>query len=112
MAVERVRTGHGSHVQPDLNYQWDDLTKLRWHAGVVSVDTGLLVEVFDAQQSTLRGGVWVPDRGLYTVCVTVPGSSSSSSGRRFNDAWTYLSGIATGAEATRDAPRVDGNETP
>lgn len=94
-APVRIHTDRGSHIEPPLDPSWDDLTKLRWHAGVVAADTGLRVEVRDGaalDAKTLR-----PRPGCYSVNV----GGSSAAAYSFHEAWTYLSGVSTGVRQVR-----------
>ena len=90
MIVERIETPGGSHIEPPLNPLWSHLKKLRWHAAVASVDTGLTVRV-------------EPTRKLMpqTYMVSIVGYSSHSD-RPYKDAWTLINGISSGARAVRD----------
>lgn len=97
MVVTRVLTEHGGHIEPPLDESWSDLDKLRWWAAAVAVDTGLRVSVSESEQRTRRHGRWVPERGLYSVSV----GSSFRSGATFNNCWTFLSGVCTGAQQAR-----------
>ncbi|MFC8278454.1 hypothetical protein ACFUJR_39305, partial [Streptomyces sp. NPDC057271] len=88
MNVTRVHTQRGSHIEPPLDPNWDNLTKLRWHAAVVAHETGLTVEV-EPQ----------PEASDYSV--TIVGSSSAAA-YTYREAWVYLSGIGVGHGAALD----------
>lgn len=95
MDVTRVHTERGSHIEPEFDPDWPERVKLEWHAAVTAHDTGLRVEVFNAQ-------LWVDDvkqEGLYCIAV----GSSSASAFTYREAWTYLNGISTGAWAKEKA---------
>jgi len=89
MDVRRVETEGGSRIEPPLNQSWSTLKKLQWKASVVSVDSGL--------------DVWVDQSGLSSpdsFALGVTGFSSCTP-HTYREAWSYLSGISTGAEAVR-----------
>lgn len=86
MIVTRIHDGRGSHIEPEFDPDWPSLTRLQWHAAVVTHDTGLPVEVYEQ-----------PDPGVYGVIV----GSSSSGPYRHRELWLYLSGVSTGATQAR-----------
>lgn len=86
--VARVGDAHGSHIEPPLDEDWDDLTKLQWQAAVVSADTGLDIEVIE-----------FPTNFCIHIRSTTGGTLASISSQGLRDTWTYLSGIASGASA-------------
>ncbi|QMU19333.1 hypothetical protein [Gordonia rubripertincta] len=90
MAVTRVHTENGSHIEPPLNPDWSELDKLRWKAGVVIADAGvpLRITLNDNARYT-SDGVDIPVYGLQL------GSMSTS--RRFHAMWDYLNGVSAGA---------------
>lgn len=95
-AVTRIaHEGGGSHVEPPLDQAWDELTKLRWHAEVVAVDTGKRCEVRGAKyriDDRLQVGFFnVHYRGKCGVAVQGP--------MDFRSAWDWLNGFAAGAKA-------------
>jgi ABC-type Fe3+ transport system substrate-binding protein len=84
--VTRVHDANGSHIEPPLDQAWDDLTKLTWHAAVVTHETGLAIRVDQFE------------RGSYGLAIGGTGLSE----RDFHSAWDYLNGVSTGAtEAQR-----------
>lgn len=97
MTVARVQHECGSHIEPELDPDWDYETKLRWHAAVTAVDTGLPVRLY-------RGGSYrdgKPEPNVWAV--TVGRFSHSAMG--FRPLWTFLNGVTTGAQAVRkDSP--------
>lgn len=94
MIVARVPDATGSHIEPALDPDWPELTKLEWKAAVTQIDTGLRINIHEIG----------PDR----YAVTVGGSSSSS--RSYYDAWDYLTAVTIGAQEAQRAtgPRVTG----
>lgn len=96
--VTRVRTSTGSYVEPPLDPGWDDLTKLQWHAAVVSYDTGLNVHISPGDSSIKRFGEWRKIHGTYSVRC----GASSTILPNFHSTWTYLNGISMGARASRE----------
>ncbi|PRY56458.1 hypothetical protein [Glycomyces artemisiae] len=96
MDVRRTQTDTGTTYEPPLDPDWDELDRLRWHAGVVHGDTGIGLTVAPAKFSVngvIQEGhfnLWVGDT---VVC---PG--------KYSDTLSYLNGIALGA---RGAPSKD-----
>lgn len=86
MVVRRVSNGSGSHVEPPCDDRWSDLDRLRWHAAVVALDTGLRVRVEPGSE-----------RGRFTIYVGSAGVAPLS----FGTAWAYLSGVSLGADQAR-----------
>jgi hypothetical protein len=99
MQVERIKTEHGSHIEPRLEQWWSKRKKLEWHAAVIEVDSGIPVRVSRADYSTKIAGVWIPNPGYYDVST----GRSSCGPLTYDDAWSYLNGIAAGASAVRNA---------
>lgn len=93
-AVTRVHTGQGSHIEPPLDQDWDEATKLAWQAAVVAHDTGLRIRVHDEAFVTSNGDA-VP--GTYSINVGL----SSCSALPYRKAWTYLNGVSTGAQQAK-----------
>ena len=95
MVVRRVSadTPHGrvSDVEPELDQAWDDFDKLRWHAAVTALDTGLSVWVAD-----MRGSDSSND---YSVQINTSTRAQSIAVGGFDHAWTLLAGISIGAQA-------------
>ncbi|MFE9398631.1 hypothetical protein [Streptomyces flavidovirens] len=96
MNVTRVRTEGGSHIEPPLDPAWSELTRLAWHAAVVTHDTGLRIAIHPGRYKV--NGESVP--GFYNLVV----GSSSSGPHTFRSAWDYLNGVDTGARQTRRRP--------
>lgn len=118
MRVERVHHTGGSIIMPALDDNWDDLTKLRWHAAVVEVDSGVHVDIREGglsrkERRTMRAHRrgWRRILGPKTVTVEewapVPGVFSYSTGwcgggsYTFDGMWTYLNGVSLGAQTVR-----------
>lgn len=87
MIVTRVADPLGSHIEPPLDPDWSELTKLEWKAAVTQIDTGLRINIHEVG----------PDR----YAVAVGGSSSSS--RSYYDPWDYLTAVTIGAEESQRA---------
>lgn len=92
MNVRRVQDDRGSHIEPPINEEWDDLTTLRWLAGVVHADTGLDIRV--------NSGGLIVDGVPQDDCFNIVLGSSSASAFAFDSAWTYISGVSAGHRAT------------
>ena len=58
--VKRVQTtSGGSHIEPPLQDTWSEIEKLRWHAGVVLVDSGVRVKRREWRAaSSLKAQAW------------------------------------------------------
>lgn len=93
MIVTRVDEASGSHIEPPLDQAWDNLTKLTWKAAVVTLDTGLGINVKEANYST-NG---VRNNGFYNTIV----GHSSMGPLDFRSTWDYLNGVSTGATQAR-----------
>ena len=92
MKVRRIHTETGSHIEPPLDPNWSDLTKLQWVADVVEHDFGLRLEV--------RGHpLDEPDR--FAVTATADGQSFGSAYYSFNEAWFRINMLGQGAEIYR-----------
>lgn len=88
MKVRRVPTEHGSIVEPALDPDWSELTKLRWVAAVESLDSPVPIRVSTGYSST--NGV---SRLEYCVNAGRTGFGSSP----YEHAWTLIIGMGTGA---------------
>jgi hypothetical protein len=89
MDVRRVETEGGSRIEPPHDLSWSPFKQLQWKAAVVSLDSGL--------------DVWVNHSGLpspRSFALGVVGFSTSTP-HSYREAWDYLNGICTGAEAVR-----------
>ena len=89
--VRRVHDGQFTNVEPEFDGTWPKLTKLEWQCAVVELDCGIRPRVSPALVHV--NGVLQPDH----FCVAV--GDSSISPLSFLDAWTYLNGVAAGAQA-------------
>jgi hypothetical protein len=102
--VKRLSKGEGSGwttwIEPRLDNRWSDLDKLRWHAAVVSHDTGLAVTVSENGKT----GVLRP-RGDYLVDI---GRTSVANTGSFTHTWDHLTGIMRGAQSIRFQDKEDG----
>lgn len=80
--VRRIHeTEHiGSHIEPPLDPFWSDIDKLRWHAAVASLDTGLRFLVHEMD-------------GCYSIQI----ENNSMSARPYHEAWSYISAASVGA---------------
>jgi hypothetical protein len=105
MRVVRVETETGSHIEPPLDQDWDDLTKLRWHAAVVTYDTGIPIEVYDGRYSVKRFGKWRPVPGVYGF--SVPGCSGGA--MSYQSMWSWLNGFSSGVDSLRRVTGVSEN---
>jgi hypothetical protein len=93
MSVTRVRTDTGSHIEPELDETWDEVTKLRWNAAVVAHDTGLAVEIHP--HAGPGGHAWYS----ITIGEINKGGQTSLSAGPYAEAWRALIHISDGAEA-------------
>lgn len=96
MKVQRITTERGSHIEPPLDPAWPATTKLHWHAAIVTLDTGLNIQITEYQP------------GEYNFTIGGTGTSPYT----YNDAWTYLNGIGTGAREARRADERSKELTP
>lgn len=94
MKARRVYADDGSsHIEPPLDQEWSELEKLKWKAEVASDDSGLEIGVAPGEYHI--GGVRQP----YFYTVNTPHSSSGP--HTFDEAWTRMNGIVTGAQEVR-----------
>lgn len=88
--VKRVQTtSGGSHIEPPLQDTWSEIEKLRWHAGVVLVDSGVRVTINDSERYSVNG------RDVPVIGIQVGNTMTS---KRFDDAWNYLNGVSAGGQ--------------
>lgn len=86
--VRMIKTEHGAHPEPGIaDLPGDDLTALRWHAGVLQAETGIRVRI-----GLVRTKFGRPEYPLSTLGI-------SHSQLPFREAWTYINGMSHGAEA-------------
>ncbi len=100
MTVEYHRADGRGWPEPALDQSWDEVTKLRWKAGVVLAETGVSVTV--VTNSSLRKnllGHWKPERGVFSLGI----GNSSHSAYTYREAWDFLNGVAAGAAAAKVA---------
>lgn len=90
MKVSRIETQNGSQVIPELDQAWDNLTRLRWKAGIAALDTGLPIHLDHADIRADREGPSL--RGFVVQVGTL------STALDFDEAWHYLEGIRVGVE--------------
>lgn len=89
--VRRIEDGNGaSHVEPPLDQTLSDLEKLRWHAAVTTLDTGLRVLVHPMND--------VMGRVKYSIQV----ENGSMASMPYEDAWLYISGVSNGASFMKE----------
>lgn len=98
--VSRVEDGQFTNVDPEFDGSWPKLTKLEWQCAVVELDCGIRPRVSPALVHV--NGVMQPDH----FCIAV--GDSSISPLSFLDAWTYLNGVAAGAQAAAARGGTDG----
>jgi hypothetical protein len=95
--VQRVRTDHGSHIEPPLDQTWDKLTKLRWHLAVTLHDGGLPPDAVQIVEGDFR----INGRRVESYDLMAPGWTASAGD--FHDAWSRINGIADGLRLARRA---------
>lgn len=98
MKVERVRTEHGSRIEPGLEDNWPERKKLEWKLAVIEVDSGLRIGMYDPKCPTKILGFWVRDR-YCKYGFTVAGASVGAF--TFHAAWDFLNGVEFGYKAAR-----------
>ncbi|MET9484774.1 hypothetical protein [Streptomyces sp. NPDC006638] len=86
MTVTRLPDGGHS---PLYDENWPPVTQLAWHAGIVALDTGLRITVRDFEG----------DR--YSIAVRGGTTLTGLGPMGFHQAWSYLDGVRTGAQAVR-----------
>lgn len=89
MDVKR-NTGDTDEVvyDPPLDEGWDELTRLRWRAGLLHFDTGLDVKVKAEVPAKHGYGVSLPRSGTLRDLT-------------FQDAWMYMAGLLFGYRAAK-----------
>lgn len=76
-----------TRVEPPIDPSADQAARLAWQAAVTALDTGLKVKLWDGAEPGKPGSYLVGLEG------------GSTGPFDFYDAWTFLSGIAKGADA-------------
>lgn len=88
------------HVQPPLDQGWDDLTKLRWRAGLLLADTGIFATITTNCYSE-------PDwRGRQRFRKDLFGITIGNVGHvafTLDEGWTFFNGVEEGARVAREA---------
>jgi hypothetical protein len=85
MTVRRVKTDHGSHIEPPFDSSWSHLEQLRWKAGGLLTDHGIAVYVVPVGRRRFSLGGQTP-QGCWSI-----------SGQSLNACWTYINGMASAA---------------
>ncbi len=98
-----TRNQDGSH-SPAYDEDWPELTQLEWHAGVITLETGLPIEV--QCTSNLPTGVRVRDypdvrQDIFRVVVKGPCALANTGGMEFKEAWSFLDGVKAATIAIR-----------
>lgn len=94
MDVQRIETEHGGHIEPPPDKAWDDLTKLKWWAGVANADTGLDIGV---KVSDFRVND-VPQDGYYDIVISGVTAIGPCLYQRAN---SVMTGISIGYRAAK-----------
>lgn len=102
--VARVHTANGSYVEPPLQQEWDQATKLAWHASVVAYDTGLDITVATGGMRRKNRRRWWRPRPRWrdvpnVYSIRIDGSTLMHV--TYAAAWDYLNGISVGARRGR-----------
>lgn len=98
MMVIRVQEEFGSRVEPPFREDWDDLTKLQWHAALTTYDSGLDVSVEIAGVRRRELGRWIDVTGMFNVRC----GGTSVGPNTYHGAVDVMTGIGIGAgEAAR-----------
>lgn len=97
MSVTRVHTRNGSHIEPPLDASWSELLKLRWKAGVLAADTGVVVEIQAGGMRDAKGN----DVAGYFRLFSRTGNQRGP--MRFGAMWDYLNGMEFGIECSERA---------
>lgn len=75
MEVVRVKTERGSHIEPALDESWTELDKLRWNAGVLKADTGVVIRIAEHANGNFSVSYKTPENQKDR---TVSGGSAAS----------------------------------
>ena len=90
MSVERIHTERGSHIEPPLEQDWDNLTKLRWRLAVVLHDAGLPDDAMRVEPADYR------INGVPQEAYGVIGAGGISGAIGYHSTWTFLNGVSYG----------------
>lgn len=93
MVVTRIYEGGGSKPEPPHDESWDDLTSLRWKAGLVEYETGITLRISTGGYREKRGSRWVAPEGYYNV----RHGSSVSGPFSYGMLWRWLNGYSAAA---------------
>jgi len=74
-----------SHIEPELGQDWEDIDKLRWHAGVLLADHNIKVCVSEMSP------------GMFSLHGATPYGGWGHSAMNFGRCWDYLNGMAQAA---------------
>jgi hypothetical protein len=97
--VQRITTDDGSHIEPPLEQDWPEASKIAWAAAVCAADTGLTVEVFEH-----RGGEYSFRFGRHNPYPSEAmrvGTINSGGPYSYNLAWIYLNAVSVAVKASR-----------
>jgi hypothetical protein len=88
--VVRVETANGSHIEPQLDQEWSNLDKLRWHLAVCLHDAGADPELMHVEPGNMTiNGRAVEAYQLLHPCGTFGGGG-------FHEMWDLINGVQIG----------------
>jgi hypothetical protein len=98
-----TRDEDGSH-SPAYDAEWPELTQLQWHAGVITLETGLPIEVHCT--SNVPPGMRLRDhpdvhQNIFRVSVKGPWALAGAGAMDFLQAWSFLDGVKAATVAIR-----------
>jgi hypothetical protein len=103
--VQRIRTDHGSHVEPPFDESWSDLEKLRWKTAIAELDGGLGVgtlKVSEAPQEERKKRFVMSYR--YPVFYQLSYGYGSMGIYTYDQMWVLLTGVLLGASLSGKVP--------
>lgn len=100
--MEVVRNEDGS-LDPNLDYEWNDATKLQWCAGVLKADTGFVVTFY--QPASGR-----KDKVDWSAFGMMSPNGAGFSSLRWTDFSLFGMGVEWGIEWARNQAGIDDDE--
>ena len=95
--VTQVIEQFGSHIEPPLESYWAQLEKLRWHAAVAEIRTGLIpIQVVERK---LDLNVHLKDQSPFRFGIKFSPCQSPMWTTTYTQAWDFITHLMWGIEA-------------
>lgn len=90
MSVERIHTERGSNIEPPLDQDWDNLTKLRWNLAVSLHDAGHPADAMRIEPSDYRVD------GVPQEAYNIVGPAGTTGAVGYSAMWVLINGVGYG----------------